>query len=72
MMTLISLAISVAFVYSWAALFLPSGSTFYWELVSLIDIMLLGHGSRCAACGRPPGHWTPWRGSSGYGGAHRP
>ena len=43
MMTLISLAISVAFVYSWAALFLPSGSTFYWELVSLIDIMLLGH-----------------------------
>ncbi|MCJ7695995.1 MAG: copper-translocating P-type ATPase, partial [Anaerolineaceae bacterium] len=43
MMTLISLAISVAFVYSVAALFLPESVTFFWELVSLIDIMLLGH-----------------------------
>jgi len=43
MMTLISLAISVAFVYSVAALFLPTSVTFFWELVSLIDIMLLGH-----------------------------
>lgn len=43
MMTLISLAISVAFIYSMAALFMPSGTTFFWELVSLIDIMLLGH-----------------------------
>lgn len=43
MMTLISLAITVAFVYSLAALFLPTGSTFFWELVTLIDIMLLGH-----------------------------
>jgi Cu2+-exporting ATPase len=43
MMTLISLAISVAFVYSLAALFLPNSMTFFWELVSLIDIMLLGH-----------------------------
>jgi Cu2+-exporting ATPase len=43
MMTLISLAIGVAFVYSLAALFLPASMTFFWELVSLIDIMLLGH-----------------------------
>ncbi len=48
MMTLISLAISVAFVYSLAALFLPGGMGgpsmgFFWELVTLIDIMLLGH-----------------------------
>ena len=43
MMTLISLAISVAFVYSLAALFLPASTTFFWELVTLIDIMLLGH-----------------------------
>jgi Cu2+-exporting ATPase len=43
MMLLISLAISVAFVYSVAALFIPTGSTFFWELVTLIDIMLLGH-----------------------------
>jgi Cu2+-exporting ATPase len=43
MMTLISLAISVAFVYSLAALFILQGETFFWELVTLIDIMLLGH-----------------------------
>lgn len=43
MMMLISLAISVAFVYSLAALFLPTSATFFWELVTLIDIMLLGH-----------------------------
>jgi Cu2+-exporting ATPase len=43
MMTLISLAISVAFVYSVATLFLPGQSDFFWELVTLIDIMLLGH-----------------------------
>ncbi len=43
MMTLISLAISVAFVYSIAAMVLPGQMGFFWELVTLIDIMLLGH-----------------------------
>jgi Cu2+-exporting ATPase len=43
MMTLISLAITVAFVYSLAALFIPNSESFFWELVTLIDIMLLGH-----------------------------
>lgn len=43
MMTLISLAISVAFVYSVAAQFVKLGEGFFWELVTLIDIMLLGH-----------------------------
>jgi Cu2+-exporting ATPase len=43
MMTLISLAISVAFVYSFAAQVLSLGEGFFWELVTLIDIMLLGH-----------------------------
>jgi len=43
MMTLISMAISVAFVYSLGALFLPGQEAFFWELVTLIDIMLLGH-----------------------------
>lgn len=43
MMTLISLAITVAFVYSMGALFLALGKSFFWELVSLIVIMLLGH-----------------------------
>jgi len=43
MMTLISLAISVAFVYSLGTLFIESGTGFFWELVTLIDVMLLGH-----------------------------
>ncbi len=43
MMTLISLAISVAFVYSIAATIFDLGEPFYWELVTLITIMLLGH-----------------------------
>ncbi len=43
MMTLISLAIGVAFIYSLAALIFSIGTTFFWELVTLIDIMLLGH-----------------------------
>jgi P-type Cu2+ transporter len=43
MMTLISLAISVAFVYSLATLFVDIGEGLFWELVTLIVIMLLGH-----------------------------
>lgn len=43
MMLLVSLAISVSFIYSLAALFLNLGEGFFWELVTLIDIMLLGH-----------------------------
>jgi Cu2+-exporting ATPase len=43
MMTLITLAISVAFFYSLAALIFSLGPTFFWELVTLIDVMLLGH-----------------------------
>jgi Cu2+-exporting ATPase len=43
MMTLISLAISVSFAYSLAALIFNLGDDFFWELVTLIDVMLLGH-----------------------------
>ncbi len=43
MMTLISMAISVAFGYSLASVVVPTQSAFFWELVTLIDIMLLGH-----------------------------
>lgn len=43
MMTLISLAISVAYSYSSAVVFGLAGKVFFWELVTLIDIMLLGH-----------------------------
>jgi len=43
MMTLISLAITVSLVYSILAQILGLGEGFFWELVTLIDIMLLGH-----------------------------
>ena len=43
MMTLIALAISVAYAYSSAVVFGVTGSVFFWELATLIDVMLLGH-----------------------------
>jgi Cu2+-exporting ATPase len=43
MMTLISLAILVAFGYSLAVTLGISGMDFWWELATLITIMLLGH-----------------------------
>lgn len=43
MMTLIGIAITVAYVYSAAIVFGLAGKMFFWELVTLIDIMLLGH-----------------------------
>lgn len=43
MMMLISLAIIVALIYSYATLFIDLGEGFFWELVTLIVIMLLGH-----------------------------
>lgn len=43
MMTLISLAIITAYVYSVATQFWLSGEGFFWELATLITIMLLGH-----------------------------
>ncbi|RIV68998.1 copper-translocating P-type ATPase [Flagellimonas aequoris] len=43
MMTLISMAISVAYFYSTATVFGLKGQDFFWELSTLIAIMLLGH-----------------------------
>jgi P-type Cu2+ transporter len=43
MMLLISLAITVAFVYSLAMVFVDPHSGFFWEMALLIDVMLLGH-----------------------------
>lgn len=43
MMTLIAVAITVAYVYSSAVVFGLEGKMFFWELVTLIDIMLVGH-----------------------------
>jgi len=43
MMTLIALAITAAYAYSVYATFTPGGHTLFWELGTLITIMLLGH-----------------------------
>lgn len=43
MMTLIALAICVAYLFSTAVVFGFPGEDFFWELATLIDIMLLGH-----------------------------
>jgi P-type Cu2+ transporter len=43
MMTLIAIAITTAYVYSSVVVFGLAGKVFFWELATLIDIMLLGH-----------------------------
>ncbi|MGB4294676.1 MAG: copper-translocating P-type ATPase [Smithellaceae bacterium] len=43
MMTLIAVAITAAYVYSCVVVFGLPGMIFFWELATLIDIMLLGH-----------------------------
>ncbi len=56
MMTLISMAITVAFVYSLAiTLRLVQGMDFWWELATLITIMLLGHWLEMASVKRAQG-----------------
>ena len=43
MMTLVALAISVAFVYSIAVVLGLEGNLFFWETATLVDLMLVGH-----------------------------
>ena len=43
MMTLIGIAITAAWAYSFAITLGIEGMDFYWEMATLIDIMLLGH-----------------------------
>lgn len=43
MMTLIAMAITVAYIYSSLTVFVLEGNDFFWELATLIVIMLLGH-----------------------------
>ncbi len=43
MMTLIGVAITVSWAYSVAVTFGLTGMDFYWEMATLIDIMLIGH-----------------------------
>lgn len=43
MMTLVAVAITTAYLYSAAVVFGLEGMDFFWELATLIDIMLIGH-----------------------------
>jgi len=43
MMTLVAVAITVAYAYSVATVLGLQGGDFFWELATLVDIMLLGH-----------------------------
>lgn len=52
MMTLVSLAITTAYAYSLAVTFgFVAGAPFYWELATLVTIMLLGHWLEMRAVG---------------------
>ncbi len=55
MMLLIGLAISVAFVASWATEFGAVDLDFWWELAALIAVMLLGHWLEMRAIGQASG-----------------
>ncbi len=52
MMTLVSVGITAAYAYSAATTVLAVGEGFYWELATLVDIMLLGHWIEMRAVGR--------------------
>ena len=52
MMTLVALGISAAYLYSAATTFFVEGEGFYWELATLVDVMLLGHWIEMRAVGR--------------------
>ena len=43
MMTLVAVALATAYLYSSAVVFGLTGKMFFWELATLVDIMLLGH-----------------------------
>lgn len=55
MMTLISLAIVTSYVYSVATQFFIAGETFFWELATLVTIMLLGHWLEMASVAKAEG-----------------
>lgn len=55
MMTLISLAIITAYVYSVATQFWLDGEGFFWELATLVTIMLLGHWLEMASVAKAEG-----------------
>ncbi|MGH2723436.1 MAG: heavy metal translocating P-type ATPase, partial [Actinomycetota bacterium] len=52
MMTLVALGISTAYLYSATTTFTATGEGFYWELATLVDVMLLGHWIEMRSIGR--------------------
>jgi Cu2+-exporting ATPase len=52
MMTLVALGISTAYLYSAGTTFFLEGEGFYWELATLVDVMLLGHWIEMSSIGR--------------------
>ena len=71
MMTLISLAIVVAFGYSAAVDPRLHGMDFWWELATLITIMLLGHWIEMRAIGRRRMRWRARQAAARRGRAAR-
>jgi P-type Cu2+ transporter len=63
MMTLVAVAITTAYVYSAAVVLGLGGETFFWELATLIDIMLLGHWIEMRSVGAPRARSRSSRGS---------
>lgn len=55
MMTLVSLGITSAYLYSAATTLFIEGDGFYWELATLVDVMLLGHWIEMRSIGRAQG-----------------
>jgi len=55
MMTLVALGITTAYGYSAATTFALEGEGFYWELATLVDVMLLGHWIEMRSIGRARG-----------------
>jgi len=55
MMTLVALGITTAYTYSAATTFLLESEGFYWELATLVDVMLLGHWIEMRSVGRARG-----------------
>jgi Cu2+-exporting ATPase len=55
MMTLIAVAITAAYTYSMATTFFIPGSEFFWELATLVTIMLFGHWMEMRSVGQAQG-----------------
>ncbi|HZA27267.1 MAG TPA: heavy metal translocating P-type ATPase, partial [Actinomycetota bacterium] len=52
MMMLMSLGVTAAYLWSAATTFFVEGEGFYWELATLVDVVLLGHWIELRSVGR--------------------